>query len=68
MVCPDLPLGNIWDKELKTGPRKIYGKQPLEGLKEYGLLYGIETSPLSYSANQCNDFCMMKQTISHQFF
>ena len=27
-----------WDKVFKNGPSKIFGRQPLKNLKEYGLL------------------------------
>ena len=31
----------IWDKELKNGLIKIYGRQPFKDLKGYGLLYAL---------------------------
>ena len=30
--------GSVWNKVFKSGPSKIYGRQPLKNLKGYGLL------------------------------
>ena len=37
-IYHELPLINIWDQVFKSGPSKIFGRQPLENLKGYGQL------------------------------
>ena len=36
-------ISNIWVKVFKNGPSKIFGRQPLKYLKEYGLLKADHT-------------------------
>ena len=37
-IYHELPLINIWDQVFKSGPSKIFGRQPLGNLKGYGQL------------------------------